>query len=90
MFACLWLNAWLGLAKSASVYKTHSLDDVCLSLNSITKSKPVSATGSTGHGNVSFHMVTLPDVITEAFWVTRVDLQRKWLWHASRLIFVQL
>lgn len=57
------------------VYKTHSLAGVCLSLNSIIKSKHVSAMGSTGHGSFAFCAMTLPGVITEAFWVAGMHLQ---------------
>ncbi len=53
---CWWANAWLSLAtlRVLRVYETHSLAGVCLSLNSASESKHVPATGSTGHGKVSF------------------------------------
>lgn len=57
MFLCvMWVNAWLGLAtlRKLCVYETSSLAGVCLSLNNVSESKHVSATGSAGHGKVSF------------------------------------
>lgn len=61
----------------------------CLSLNSAGERKHVPATSSKGHGKVSLVRVTLPGVITEAFWVARIPLQGE-RGLLERLIVVQL